>query len=174
MKNEKKKIRVVQEYQKDSVFDIMTKFAESFHNEYISNADNRKNYAEKIVNEGTFLSAYYEYKVVGFMCGYANDLKTRCAYISFFGIDSNIGLLNGLVMKELIVAGVSYAKSLGMEKIRLEVYKSNKHAYRLYKKFGFVNAGEASEHTIYMEMPFSRFDMLCQTWERKDRNTIER
>ena len=151
-------IQVKKETEAAKIYEIMTIFADSFHNEYIADDKNRKEYANKILKDGIFLTAYYHENPAGMACGYMNDMETKCAYVSFLGIEEEIGLLKGFVLAKLLAEGSKYGRERGMERIRLEVYKVNKHAYKLYRKLGFIDTGEASVDSVYMEMEFDRLD----------------
>lgn len=71
----------------------------------------------------------------GGVWGYCNDLASRIAYISYIAKtkDSPKGL--GFQMHE---AFRWFAIGRGMERIRLEVLKSNFHAQGFYKRLGYV------------------------------------
>jgi RimJ/RimL family protein N-acetyltransferase len=43
---------------------------------------------------------------------------------------------------ELMAKAIAHAKEIGLEKIELDVYESNRAAIRLYKKFGFKAEGK--------------------------------
>lgn len=45
----------------------------------------------------------------------------------------------------------SICKEKGMQKIKLEVRKSNIKAIKFYQKEGFKDCGDATEHSTYME-----------------------
>lgn len=48
--------------------------------------------------------------------------------------------------KELLNVALEYAKKIGLEKVELDVYESNKVAIELYKKFGFKQSGFISHY----------------------------
>ncbi len=80
---------------------------------------------------------------------YANDLETRAAYITLFGVKDECGRRG--VGKRLLDACESLALSRGMDRIRLEVTDSNERAVRFYTKYGFVRTGACEEDSSYME-----------------------
>jgi ribosomal protein S18 acetylase RimI-like enzyme len=48
--------------------------------------------------------------------------------------------------RELLSAAIEHAKKIGLEKVELDVYVSNKAAVELYKKFGFKQSGFISHY----------------------------
>ena len=70
----------------------------------------------------------------GGVLGYCNDLKSRVAYISFIGRLKSAGAGLG---SQLIQRFIDLARERGMNRIRLEVAKSNERARGFYDKFGF-------------------------------------
>ena len=73
--------------------------------------------------------------VHGGVLGYCNDLKSRVAYISFIGRLKSAGAGLG---SQLIQRFIDLARERGMNRIRLEVAKSNERARGFYDKFGFM------------------------------------
>ena len=80
---------------------------------------------------------------------YANDLETRAAYITLFGVKDECGRRG--VGKRLLDACESLALSRGMDRIRLEVTDSNERAVCFYTKYGFVRTGACEADSSYME-----------------------
>ena len=80
---------------------------------------------------------------------YANNLETRAAYITLFGVIDEYGRRG--VGKMLLDACEELALSRGMDRIRLEVTDSNERAVRFYSKYGFVRTGACEEDSSYME-----------------------
>lgn len=70
----------------------------------------------------------------GGVLGYCNDMENRIAYISFIGRLKSAGAGLG---SQLIRRFINLARERGMNRIRLEVAKSNDRARGFYDKFGF-------------------------------------
>ena len=86
---------------------------------------------------------------VGLAVMYANDLRTRAAYITLFGVKDEYSRRG--VGQMLLDACAELALSRGMDRIRLEVTDSNERAVRFYTKHGFVRTGACGEDSSYME-----------------------
>ena len=104
-----------------------------------------KAYAEKIVLKGKVIAIRKWNKTIGFISYYANDLINKKGHITLLCVLPDY---RGLGLARILLdACISDCKSVGMEKITLEVYKNNTSAYSLYSKYGFtVISGE--EHLL--------------------------
>ena len=103
----------------------------------------------KMLRFAEFIVAVRAGGPVGLSVMYANDLQTRAAYITLFGVMDACGRQG--VGKKLLDASEELARSRGMERIRLEVTDSNERAVRFYTKNGFVRTGACEEDSSFME-----------------------
>ncbi len=103
----------------------------------------------KMLRLADFIVAVDAEEPVGLAVIYANDLNTRAAYITLFGVKDEYGRRG--VGQMLLDACAELALSRGMDRIRLEVTDSNERAVRFYTKHGFVRTGACEEDSSYME-----------------------
>ena len=103
----------------------------------------------KMLRFADFIVAADGDEPVGLAAIYANDLETRMAYITMFGVKDEYGRsgIGGKIMD----ACAELALSRGMDRIRLEVLDSNERAIRFYTKNGFIRTGACREDSSYME-----------------------
>lgn len=103
----------------------------------------------KMLRFADFIVAADGGEVAGLAVIYANDLETRAAYITLFGVKDEYGRRG--TGKMLLDACEALALSRGMDRIRLEVTDRNERAVRFYAKYGFVRTGPCEEDSSYME-----------------------
>ena len=103
----------------------------------------------KMLRFADFIVAMDEEEVAGMTAMYANNIETRAAYITLFGVKDAYGRRG--VGGMLLEACEALALSRGMDRIRLEVTDSNERAVRFYIKHGFVRTGPCEEDSSYME-----------------------
>ncbi len=72
----------------------------------------------------------------------------KCGHFSHFAIRSDLRG-NGIGSRILEFA-IQYFKDMGMEKMRLHVFKDNPSAIRLYKRHGFEHAEDITPEKIAM------------------------
>ncbi|OZS60054.1 hypothetical protein BST55_24330, partial [Vibrio vulnificus] len=78
----------------------------------------------------------------GSMCG------LECDDVGFVGAQVHADLRGKGLGKKLLKQVISDSKRFGYKELRLEVYKSNIAARKLYEKFGFSYVGEGEEITL--------------------------
>ena len=76
-------------------------------------------------------------------------MSNKTGYITQVSVKS-IAQSTG-IGKRLMNEAYSICKEKGMQKIKLEVRKSNIKAIKFYQKEGFKDCGDATEHSTYME-----------------------
>lgn len=106
---------------------------------------------KRMTEMAIFYVAYEEQneEPLGYVAFYANDLETKVAYITSICVNK---LAQGSgVGGRLLEAAVSESKHRGMTMMKLEVLKSNANAIRFYKLKGFIQSGEKTNKSIYME-----------------------
>lgn len=86
----------------------------------------------------------------GGVWGYCNDLTSRIAYISYIAKTKDAPKGLGFQMHE---AFRWFALGRGMERVRLEVLKTNVHAQKFYDKLGYSRV-EEREHSFLLERAF--------------------
>ncbi len=107
-----------------------------------------EDYAQKIFESAVVFVVESEGADVGLIAIYANDLKTKCAYVSTIGVCRE-ARGNGLG-EMLLEKACTHALAMGMNRIRLEVAVDNLEAIRVYRKFGFSSGIEAEGKVSYM------------------------
>ncbi|WP_373368146.1 GNAT family N-acetyltransferase [Vibrio vulnificus] len=78
----------------------------------------------------------------GSMCG------LECDDVGFVGAQVHADLRGKGLGKKLLKQVISDSKRFGYKELKLEVYKSNIAARKLYEKFGFSYVGEGEEITL--------------------------
>ena len=102
-----------------------------------------------MMDHAIVIAVYYKNNLAGYASMYANDLKTRQAYISMFGIKKEYQRkhLGSILMDKCC----EIANQSGMRWILLEVLKENVKGFKFYKKYGYIPTGKESEYSVYME-----------------------
>ena len=78
--------------------------------------------------------------IMGYIAVYANDIKTRTAYVSLFAVKSDYQRHG--VGRCLLKEAELLAKQRGLDRIQLEVQKSNGNAINFYINNGFRQEAE--------------------------------
>ena len=133
---------------KDSVYNLLLEFSEVFPHleEKITNMDE---YAEKLSEFACVYTAKKDDDNVGVLVFYANDMKTKNAYISLIGVKKDYeGMGFG---KELLTFCEQISQKNGMCILKLEVDEDNTRAIRFYEKNGFVFVSETDHDSFYMQ-----------------------
>lgn len=129
---------------------IIEIFSEDFTPALIPRIGNLEDYSKKLSQFGNVYVAQENGKYLGYISFYANDLISKCAYITQLAVkkhDRNKG-----VGSLLINCCIQFVKSSGLRLIRLEVRKHNNNAIHFYESFGFNYSAEANNESIYMEV----------------------
>jgi len=94
-----------------------------------------EDYARKIFENADRFEAWAGKILIGLVAVYCNDKKLSVAYIT------SVSVLQSWqgkgIASQLITKCLAYIKSLGFERVDLEVYQKNKAAIILYRKYGF-------------------------------------
>lgn len=92
-------------------------------------------YARKIFENADRFEAWAGGILIGLVAVYCNDKKLRVAYIT------SVSVLQSWqgegIASQLINKCLAYIKSLGFERVDLEVHQKNESAISLYRKHGF-------------------------------------
>ena len=147
-------------YQEVTMNNIVIKIVEEFERKraIIEKCDSvfpisitpRKNYEEifsKIDKYAVFLSAYEGEDILGYAAVYVNDEKTKTGYISLLAVleDRQGRHIGNLLMEGCVAAALEH----GMNRIRIEVQKSNTRAIHFYEHWDFEYEKD-SDDSIYM------------------------
>jgi ribosomal protein S18 acetylase RimI-like enzyme len=106
-------------------------------------------YAEKIQKNATIFSTHQGGELQAFIAVYCNDRSSLTAFMTILAVAQkhrNSGLASNL-----IESSIRFLKKLGFKTYRLEVYKSNTSAIKLYEKFNFMKVAETNT-SIYLEL----------------------
>ncbi len=112
-------------------------------------------YAEKLFCNAQIVTARKNEQIVGLAAFYANDYEKRVGFLSFIAVCEE---LKGQGIGKKILSEVEKkAVVCGMEKVGLEVFKTNCYAIQFYKKMGYSESDFESENSLYMEK------IICDT-----------
>lgn len=92
-------------------------------------------YASKLLESANLCFALLDGSVVGMLALYANDYKTRVAYIPLVFVSGSTQRKG--VGRALMTQGGNLARQKGMGQLRLEVRDDNTIAQNLYESLGF-------------------------------------
>ena len=136
---------------KSCIYDLLVSFENIFPHltEKISSFDD---YAQKLSEYAYVVEAREENESAGILVFYANDQKTKTAYISLIGVKKEKSRKG--IGKALLNYCEEFSLKQGMSRLRLEVDKDNVNAIRFYEKNGFSCEGEASQDSFYMIKDF--------------------
>lgn len=117
--------------------------------EGLTRRDDYEQILQKMMDHAIVIAVYYKNNLAGYASMYANDLKTRQAYISMFGIKKEYQRkhLGSILMDKCC----EIANQSGMRWILLEVLKENVKGFKFYKKYGYIPTGKESEYSVYMK-----------------------
>ena len=139
------------ENEKDIIENILFECRNDLYNKNISDEKLRE-LSEKFASKAEFMVIRDENSGMdnmGYASVYANDITDRIAWLSIIVVRKKYrggGYGNYLLKSTIKTAGKN-----GMQKIRLEVAKTNLIAYEMYKKFGFEKIGD-NDSNILMEL----------------------
>ena len=106
-------------------------------------------YAQKLSGYANFYVAKENEENIGVLVFYANDIKTKTAFISLIGVkDAWQGKGLG---KWLLEVCIQNAKQQKMQKIALEVDNDNPNATEFYKRNGFVFVKKTENNSQIMQ-----------------------
>ncbi len=110
-------------------------------------------YAEKLVRVGRRYEAWAEGQLVGLVAGYLDDPAA--------GFISSVSVIPSWKRKgignALLAAFITHACVAGIRTVRLEVYRENDAALRLYRTLGFSEVNRSGDTlTMFMELDGAR------------------
>jgi ribosomal protein S18 acetylase RimI-like enzyme len=97
-------------------------------------------YAEKICRHAYLITRREQGRLVGAAAFYANDLKTRRAFITMVAVDP--AWRGRGIAFDLISRSLDQLAELSFTSVSLKVMKSNGAAFALYRRCGFEVVGE--------------------------------
>lgn len=133
---------------KEELFNILYVLESQWHPSMADDITNLHIYSEKIYDNAVVLGALINKKIVGIAAVYANDISSRCAYLTYIALleeYSHVGIGSQLLIH---VEGISSEKC--MNKLMLEVDDNNVRAKTFYKKMGYVTSGIARQNHTFM------------------------
>ena len=125
---------------------ILIDYDEIFNPSLSSLIPNFHNYAEKLIKEGTIYVVRDE-SILGFIAFYVDDPESDTSFLTQMAVNPNVNKKG--IGTALIEKCIEVSKEKGKKKIRLEVYKKNWRAIRLYEKNDF-HLEEQGENWVYM------------------------
>lgn len=153
-----KKDKVIEEHNQDiycilrienyeDMLEVIKNFDNIFNPSLSKRITSLEVYTKKL-EENAFIFIAKELEVLGFIAFYANDTKSRIAYITLLAIQP-FAQKKG-IGKKLLNLCIKTSKINNMKAIKLEVHNDNINAINFYKKNGFEFYGEASQNSMYM------------------------
>lgn len=106
-------------------------------------------YAQKLKENAFVYKAVTAGETFGILVFYANDTRTKTAYISLIGVKK--GYRSKGFGKYLLDNCIQIAKSNGMTSVMLEVDNDNENAVGFYKKNDFNFSGLLKPNSCYMK-----------------------
>jgi ribosomal protein S18 acetylase RimI-like enzyme len=103
-------------------------------------------YAEKVLSRGKVVLAMLEDEPLGLVTMYANDHKTKRAYMSLLAVRPEAR--GHGVGRILVDACIAQARENGMTEIRLQTLGGNRQAMRLYESAGFCKVGVNGQKVV--------------------------
>lgn len=109
------------------------------------------NYTFKILTNGIVVYAEFEGEIIGAILGYSNDMISKAAYVSTFGILKSYRNLG--IGEQLLSEMKKKFRNKGMKKVSLYTHESNKSGIRFYKRHGFMERPDPEKRSgdIYLE-----------------------
>ena len=107
-----------------------------------------KAYLLKMLKFGRILTECDDGRILGLIGFYANDMKSKVAYVSSFVVSQDVEG-KGLA-RRLFEHFLRFAKTAGMERVGLNVRKDNPRAIAFYSKMGLhiVGCGTDADHWL--------------------------
>ena len=102
-------------------------------------------YAAKLANFAEAIVCGPKVNWMGGVWGYCNDFINHVAYISYIAKEKNAPKGLGYELHE---AFRWFVKGRGMERMRLEVLKTNLHAQEFYRRIGYAQIEEREKSFI--------------------------
>jgi len=137
--------------QNSASFEELLQFYEKNANLFIPNLNSQVKslyeYVDKLKKNATFLEAYDNNTLAGLVAIYLNNHETNIAFISSVIVSKEYQGKG--ISKILLKTAIDTATLRNFQKIKLEVYRSNTKAIKLYKKLGFK---ESNKDFIFMEL----------------------
>ena len=118
----------------------------------LSHKQNLEILSDKLLNLGVAIGAYYDEKLVGVICGYANDAEHGRAYISVLCVLTEFQ--GKSIAKNLVEEFIKECKVANMRKICLYTHSTNERAIGLYRKIGFseIESDRDGDIRMYYKM----------------------
>lgn len=132
---------------KETIADVLNRFS-PYLQSLSSGMVEREKLAEKFLKYARVISIKEKGEIMGFAGFYCNDDKDKNAYLSLIAVVPQYR--NRGVGKSLLEEVVKQSKRAGMERLVLEVRKSNMVAIKFYEKLGFVYIDRNSENTLFL------------------------
>lgn len=143
-------VKVFKEERIEKIYSIFSK--NELIKKHILSAEEIMEYSKKIGNNGFLFVACLDCEILGFICGYANDVISKKAFVSFLYIEKSNGFQNAIIVRKLFNECQKYIKEKGMNCIRAEVFDDNEYAQKIYDSIGFIKKEKASDKSHYIEL----------------------
>lgn len=132
----------------EEIKNVLIEFQEVFPHlmEKISSIDE---YASKLCTNAEVYIGKKEKDTFGVLIFYANDVKTKTAYISLIGTKAEYRRQR--LGEWLLNQCISISKKRGMKYLKLEVDSDNTNAKQFYERNGFAYLEDTGRNSAYME-----------------------
>lgn len=136
------------DYKKDDILIILREFRNSFYNSSISD-EQLISLSNKFMQFAIFRVLKEKDENFGFYSLYANDIRKKKAFLSMIVVKkSKQGFGYG---KKLMLDCIEQSKLNNMDRLQLEVNKTNKKGIAFYNKYGFKIINE-NDTSLFLEM----------------------
>lgn len=129
------------------IYLVMKECDDAFEKSILKREDFDQLY-RKISKYAVFLRAQIGGNIAGYAAMYANDIRTKTAYLTLIGVKGDYRKQH--IGTKLLEMCETKAKQNGMQRLRLEVRNANTGAIKFYKKNGFISETACSDKSIYM------------------------
>jgi ribosomal protein S18 acetylase RimI-like enzyme len=119
--------------------EVIFSYFDSNHNIFVpplSDRVNLKEYSGKLATFSTHFCVFSGINMVGFAACYFNHPYKETSFLSTFSVVKEFQ--NRGIGSELLRAVINYGTLKGFDELRLNVFATNKDAFDLYSRSGFV------------------------------------
>ena len=124
------------------IFDAVARERKYLARTQAPSLEDTKKFARRLMEDGVpQVVAIYDDKVVGW-CDVIPNKNPIYAHCGTLGMGVSVDYRGQGIGTKLIHEILCCAKKLGLERVDLQVFESNKNAVRLYEKVGFIMEGK--------------------------------
>jgi|SRR5665213_891595 len=132
-----------------AIIDNLNSFLEEVDDDFSPRLSSRIQldaFASKIWQRATILTIYEKSRLSAFAAIYCDDKKRKLAYLTMIAVSKHCRGRG--IARTLMRSSILYLRELRFSTLRLEVYKNNVKAIRIYQNLDFVVVRETSNSLI--------------------------